>query len=221
MNSLLDYGLRILVSSLCGLLLGLERRSKQHPVGIRTLVLISISSTLLSILSINMADAGIGHGDPTRIAAGVVTGIGFIGGGAILRQGFNIRGITTAAIIFSASAIGLACGAELYIPTAITLLISIFVLYALNKVERKLFPAAKNKQLTLTFQGNIPSEEIIITILKKYGLIIHDLNMEYSVDNNQSKLIYTIKTPDSLDTANLASELKNINNLVSFTLADR
>lgn len=221
MNSLLDYGLRILISSLCGLLLGLERRSKSHPVGIRTLVLISISSTLLSILSINMAGSGIGHGDPTRIAAGVVTGIGFIGGGAILRQGLNIRGITTAAIIFSASAIGLACGAAMYIPASITLLIAIFVLYALNKVERKLFPAAKNKQIALTFHGKIPDENSIVDILKKYGLIIHDLNMEYSMANDQTKLIYTIKTPDLLDTANLASELKSINNLENFTLADR
>lgn len=105
---LLDYSIRIATSFFCGIILGLERRSKQHAVGIRTLALISISSALLSILSINMASAGNGAGDPTRIAAGVITGIGFIGGGAILRQGLNIRGITTAAIIFTASAIGLA-----------------------------------------------------------------------------------------------------------------
>ena len=155
MNIILDYSIRIAVSFLCGLLLGLERRSKQRAVGIRTISLISVSSALLAILSIDMTLCGFGQGDPTRIVAGVVTGIGFIGGGAILRQGFNISGITTAAIIFTASAIGLSCGAGMYIPAVITLIASIIILYALNKVERRFFPAAKNKQIALIFESAV------------------------------------------------------------------
>lgn len=104
----IDYAIRIGVSFICGFCLGIERKSRQHSVGIRTLVLISISSCLLSILSIYMAESFNVTGDPTRIAAGVASGIGFIGGGAIMRYGLNIRGLTTAAIIFTASAVGLA-----------------------------------------------------------------------------------------------------------------
>lgn len=218
---LLDYSIRIAASFFCGIILGLERRSKQHAVGIRTLALISISSALLSILSIDMASAGNGAGDPTRIAAGVVTGIGFIGGGAILRQGLNIRGITTAAIIFSASAIGLACGAAMYIPAAITLFVSIIVLYALNKVERKLFPAAKNKQLTISIEGTTFDKQKIKDLMTSNGIIIHDLNLSYSKEENKTTLFYTIKTPDSLNTVNLADDFRKIDNIINFSLGDR
>lgn len=218
---LLDYSIRIAASFFCGIILGLERRSKQHAVGIRTLAFISISSALLSILSIDMASAGNGAGDPTRIAAGVVTGIGFIGGGAILRQGLNIRGITTAAIIFTASAIGLACGAAMYIPAAITLFVSIIVLYALNKVERKLFPAAKNKQIVFTISGTSFNEQKIKDIMISNGIIIHDLNISYSAEDNRTTLIYTIKTPDLLNTVNLADDFRKIDNIINFSLGDR
>lgn len=218
---LLDYSIRIAASFFCGIILGLERRSKQHAVGIRTLALISISSALLSILSIDMASAGNGAGDPTRIAAGVVTGIGFIGGGAILRQGLNIRGITTAAIIFTASAIGLACGAAMYIPAAITLFVSIIVLYALNKVERKLFPAAKNKQLTISIEGTTFDKQKIKDLMTSNGIIIHDLNLSYSKEENKTTLFYTIKTPDSLNTVNLADDFRKIDNIINFSLGDR
>ena len=144
-----DYAVRIAVSFACGFCLGIERKSRQHSVGIRTLVLISISSCLLSILSIYMAEAFNVEGDPTRIAAGVASGIGFIGGGAIMRYGLNIRGLTTAAIIFTASAVGLACGAALYVPALLTMLALAIVLFIMNRLEKKIFPAAKSKLFTI------------------------------------------------------------------------
>ena len=104
MDIQIEYLIRIGLSFACSFVLGLERKSHQHTVGIRTLVLMGLSSCLLSILSIHMAEFPVVKGDPTRIAAGVITGIGFLGGGAILKQGLNIRGLTTAAIIFSTSA---------------------------------------------------------------------------------------------------------------------
>ena len=109
-DQLLIYGIRLIISFLCGLLLGIERKSRQNAVGIRTLVLISVSCCLLSILSVYVAQTystDTGKGDPTRIISTVITGIGFIGGGAILKQGLNIRGLTTVAIILTKAAIGL------------------------------------------------------------------------------------------------------------------
>ena len=85
-NLYLEYAVRLSASFLCGLVLGLERKTKHHTVGIRTLVLISMSSTLLSIISYTMAELP-GRpqgGDPTRIAAQIVSGIGFLGAGAIM-----------------------------------------------------------------------------------------------------------------------------------------
>ena len=98
-NIVLIFLMRTLLSVFCGFCLGLERKIKKHPVGIRTLVFLSLSSCLFGMTSITMAKQGIMTGDTTRIAAGVVSGIGFLGAGVIFRQGFNIHGLTTAAII--------------------------------------------------------------------------------------------------------------------------
>ena len=115
-DNILDISLRFALSMICGILLGIERKSRQNAVGIRTLVLISISCCLLSLLSVFIAENASIQGDPTRIASTTVSGIGFIGAGAILKQGLNIRGLTTAAIIFTAAAVGLSCGAGFYLP---------------------------------------------------------------------------------------------------------
>ena len=117
MNIYIEYTIRLALSFVCSFILGLERKSHQHIVGIRTLVSMGLSCCLLSILSVYMAETPAVEGDPTRIAAGVITGIGFLGGGAILKLGLNIRGLTTAAIIFMTSALGMSFGAGLYFPT--------------------------------------------------------------------------------------------------------
>ena len=220
-NIYIDYAVRIAVSFVCGFCLGIERKSRQHSVGIRTLVLISISSCLLSILSIYMAESFNVEGDPTRIAAGVASGIGFIGGGAIMRYGLNIRGLTTAAIIFAASAVGLACGAALYFPALITMVALAIVLFIMNKLEKKIFPAAKTKILTITFSGtDIPKRFLTETMLR-YGFIIHDMNIEYDKPLNQTKLVFTSKAPDRLNLMDFTKEIESLEKIVSFKLDDK
>ncbi len=220
-NIYIDYAVRIAVSFVCGFCLGIERKSRQHSVGIRTLVLISISSCLLSILSIYMAESFNVEGDPTRIAAGVASGIGFIGGGAIMRYGLNIRGLTTAAIIFAASAVGLACGAALYFPALITMVALAIVLFIMNKLEKKIFPAAKTKILTITFSGtDIPKSFLTETMLR-YGFIIHDMNIEYDKPLNQTKLVFTSKAPDKLNLIDFTKEIESLEKIVSFKLDDK
>ena len=220
-NIYIDYAVRIAVSFVCGFCLGIERKSRQHSVGIRTLVLISISSCLLSILSIYMAENFNVEGDPTRIAAGVASGIGFIGGGAIMRYGLNIRGLTTAAIIFTASAVGLACGAALYFPALLTMLALAIVLFIMNKLEKKIFPAAKTKILTISFSGtDIPKSFLTETMLR-YGFIIHDMNIEYDKPLNKTRLVFTSKAPDKLNLIDFTKEIEGLNNLVNFKLDDK
>ena len=217
----IDYAIRIGVSFICGFCLGIERKSRQHSVGIRTLVLISISSCLLSILSVYMAENFNVKGDPTRIAAGVASGIGFIGGGAIMRYGLNIRGLTTAAIIFTASAVGLACGAALYVPALLTMAALAVVLFIMNRLEKKIFPAAKKKILTITFNGtDIPKSFLTETMLR-YGFIIHDMNIEYDKPLNQTKLVFTSKAPDRLNLMDFTKEIESLEKLVSFKLDDK
>ena len=215
-----DYAIRIAASFVCGFCLGIERKSRQHSVGIRTLVLISISSCLLSILSIHMAEVFKVNGDPTRIAAGVASGIGFIGGGAIIRYGLNIRGLTTAAIIFTASAIGLACGAALYFPVVLTMLSVAIVLFMMNRLEKKIFPAAKSKLVTIIFTGADFPKSFLTETMQRYGFIIHDMNIEYDRPLNQTKLVFTTKTPDRLSLIEFTKEIESLENLITFKLDD-
>lgn len=210
-----EYLLRIFCSLICGFCFGFERKLRHHTVGLRTLILISISSCLLSIVSAGMANQGTFTGDPTRIAAGVITGIGFLGAGAIFHQGLNIRGLTSAAIIFTVAAMGLACGAGFYIPAFVTLFCTLLIMLFMGKVEHKLFPAEKNKRIEIEFQTDNIDEGAIKNILLENGLIIHDLDIRYLSDDEEfgkahSKVlfVYLVKSPDNLNAMNLIKKLK-------------
>lgn len=220
-NLYLDYTLRILASFISGFCLGLERKIHNHAVGVRTLVLMSVSACLLTIASVEMADAGVITGDPTRIAAGVITGIGFIGGGAILRQGFNIRGITTAALIFTTSGIGLAFGASLYFPAILTFAIVMISLLALEKLEHKIFPAENTKVLHFEFDSVGIDEEAILEVLKKEGMIVLDTDIEYSAKKGQAIISYMVKCPIKIDYVKLAKKVSKIDNLINFTMSKK
>ena len=220
-ETILDYFLRFALSMICGILLGIERKSRQNAVGIRTLVLISISCCLLSILSVHLAQMGVIKGDPTRIASTAVTGIGFIGGGAILKQGLNIRGLTTAAIILTSAAIGLSCGAGLYVPVVITMVIVLVILFTMNRLEKVIFPATKTKLLHLTINGLNCQEDKIVKVLTDNGIIINDLNVKFVAEEKRTELFFTVKTPDKLDSFKLASQLSKIERLASFAINDK
>ena len=169
---------RILFSFVAGFVFGYERKSHQHPVGLRTLILISVGSTVLMLISIHMATLFPGKVDSARIAAQAVSGIGFLGGGAILRYGRNIRGLTSAAIIWAASAIGLAIGAGMYIVSLCSLVLCICALLILHKFESMYFPSEDSKILLLRFKGVNINFDMVREIVKKCGLKDSSQNVE-------------------------------------------
>jgi len=114
---------RLLVAAVLAGLVGLERESKDKPAGLRTNILVGIGSALIMMISLYF-DA-----DAARIAAGVVTGIGFIGAGLVIQGRNEVHGITTAAAIWVVSAIGLTVGAGYYAPAVVTTAIALIVLY--------------------------------------------------------------------------------------------
>jgi len=229
MNAILDffsthiyaeYFFRIILSLIFGSMLGYERKLRRQIVGMRTLVMISVSSTLMGILSIEMAHDAFHAGDPTRVAAGVITGIGFVGGGAIMKQGLNIKGLTTAAIIFATAGIGLACGAGLYVPCLITFIVVLFSLFIMEKFEHMLFPMERTKILTVKFSGSKIDEPKIADILSQHNFSISDLNIEYNVKKDQTTLMYTVRIPHAADSIKLASDFSTFENLIDFTLGE-
>jgi len=127
-----DLLLRLLLAAGLGALLGVEREYRHKPAGLRTNILISIGAALFTIVSIELTTGG-GSGD--RVAAQIVTGIGFLGAGAILRHGATVQGMTTAATIWVNAAIGMAAGAGLLRLAIATTMLTIAVLFGLPFIE--------------------------------------------------------------------------------------
>jgi putative Mg2+ transporter-C (MgtC) family protein len=125
---------RLLLAALLGAALGMEREWRQKFAGLRTNILIAIGSALFTVMSIDLSAAS--GGDATRIAAQIVTGIGFLGAGAIMRTGGSVRGLTTAAMIWVNAAIGVAVGGGEYRVAIIATVVALVVLILLNPVER-------------------------------------------------------------------------------------
>ena len=137
-----DLSARLLVGALLGLAIGFEREIHGHPAGLRTHMLVALGSALFTVLSIHgfAGDAGSGPVDPTRIAAQIVSGIGFLGAGAILKYGTSIRGLTTAASLWATAAVGMAVGAGSWVLAVAGTAIVVFSLWPLNIVIARLRP---------------------------------------------------------------------------------
>lgn len=108
---LTDYMIRMLCALLTGAAIGAERQYKQHSAGLRTNILVSIGAAAFTVLSYSLTT---GSGDPSRVAAQIVSGIGFLGGGLILKDGFNVRGLNTAATIWCSAACGTLSGVGMF-----------------------------------------------------------------------------------------------------------
>jgi len=127
-----DLALRLLLAAGLGAAIGIERELRQKPAGLRTNILIAVGAALFTIVSVEMASAG---GASDRIAAQIVTGIGFLGAGAILRGRASVHGMTTAATIWVNAAVGMAAGAGYPLMATIATAITLVVLLALAPID--------------------------------------------------------------------------------------
>lgn len=145
-----------LATVLCGAV-GLEREWRQQTAGLRTHWLVGLGSCLYTLLSIH----AFGAVDPSRVAAQIVTGIGFVGGGAILRQGLSVRGLTTAATLWTVGAIGMACGTGSFGVASVVTLIALLGLICFNALETHL-PLLPQPLTVMIRVGVRPDVEIAV-----------------------------------------------------------
>ncbi len=134
--TLVDVIIRVVLALVLGGLIGIEREIREHTAGFRTHILVSVGACVFTIASY-YGVSGTDY-DPHRIAAQVVSGIGFLGAGAIIRYGVTVRGLTTAASLWAVAAIGLTCGQGFYSAAAVTTAVVIASLYLLGIIERRL-----------------------------------------------------------------------------------
>ena len=153
-----EAALRLGVAGALGAVIGFERELRDREAGIRTHLLVSMGSALFTIVSAFgfhefLANGGaVVRADPTRIAAQIVTGIGFLGAGAIIREGLSVRGLTTAATLWVVAAIGMASGAGYYWPAVATTVLTIFALWPLRLIAYRMIERIKPEENRLTVE---------------------------------------------------------------------
>lgn len=175
-----EMTLRILFALVIGGLIGLEREFGQHSAGFRTHILVCLGSALIMLLSIYGFGAFMGEpnvrADPARLAAQVVSGIGFLGAGTILRNGNSISGLTTAASLWVVAALGLAVGAGFYYGALITAFLVLVCLFVLNKLERIFSSKRKVAELTVIMREAGGSIQPVMDLVGPLGATIASLS---------------------------------------------
>jgi putative Mg2+ transporter-C (MgtC) family protein len=212
-------GIRLVVSFFAGLLVGVEREAHSQPAGMRTHILISLGSTLAMVVSIFIPQQfpNFQNGDPGRIAAQVVTGIGFLGAGAILRIGGNVKGLTTAASVWAMAMLGLAIGAGLFEISAIALAIILFSLSIMDVIENYFFQDRIFKKIEIVVKKKTAQPEDLSGILKSLKIRITAIDIRKNTAETTEKYIYYAYIPVKLDPEKLAGIMEKVEGVVAFS----
>jgi putative Mg2+ transporter-C (MgtC) family protein len=207
---LLTTGIRLCLAVILGGLIGMERETHKQLAGFRTHILICVGSTLLMILSIYIAQSipDVKAGDPGRIAAQVVTGVGFLGAGAIMRIGANVRGITTAATIWVVAAVGLVVGAGMYLAAIICTGIIIFTLIVLDKFEKRLFQEHFFKTVRVYFTMCVHDTDPVVDLVKNHKIKVKTTEVTHLFEKNKTRLTIYIDVAGHMDTKAMCDTLR-------------
>ena len=190
-----EFIIRIFVAAILGGMIGLEREYRAKEAGFRTHFLVALGSSLFMILSQYGFDTPLDiipktSFDPSRIASQVVTGIGFIGAGIIIFQKNVIRGLTTAAGLWVTSAIGLTCGAGLYILASTTTILVLLCLEVLNVILQRF--GTRNISVTFT-SGSKNNIKEVFRRMKKESVEIYSYNMKERTSSDNHKFAVTME----------------------------
>lgn len=186
-----DFFIRMLLAAILGGLIGFERDVHGRAAGLRTHLLVSLGSAVFTILSELISQTSSAPGfpaDPARIAAQIVSGIGFLGAGVIVKEGASVRGLTTAACLWGAAAIGMAAGSGHYEIAIVTTAISLTSLVFLKFMER-FYPKDTYRMLSVRAPIEVDSTEIIEIVKdKRIKVLSCDIEKNYKTKTTVTKL---------------------------------
>jgi putative Mg2+ transporter-C (MgtC) family protein len=168
--------IRLVAAAALGGVVGLERELDEKSAGLRTHILVCVGSALFTLVSAYgfhdflVSGSAIVRTDPSRIAAQIVTGIGFLGAGVIFRQGGSVRGLTTAASLWIVAAIGMASGAGFWAGAVIATVVALVALRILELVKRRALPTLTGRRLRVDLDADAPVSEVIAR-LERFGQV--------------------------------------------------
>lgn len=198
----LYYILRIIVAGLCGILIGLERKNRSKEAGVRTHCVVACASALMMIISkygfadTVVGEAGIRGADGARIAAQVVSGIGFLGAGMIFVHRNTITGLTTAAGIWATSGVGMAVGAGMYVVGVASALLIVLAQILLHR-DFKWLKNAKSKKLSVKDVNVTGYQQYLTDLLESEGVAVYDVYIE-KTDADTCNYTFMIEIPQTV-----------------------
>ena len=203
---------KLLVSFFLGAIIGVERQFRRREAGMRTFTLICMGSAAAMLISIWIPQCypNFLNGDPGRIAAQVLTGIGFLGAGAIMQSHGSIHGLTTAACIWVVAVIGLAVGAGMYVPALIGTGLTLVILVSLERLEKRMFLNGVNKILTFICTTATPDLKAVRKILESKNIYIVSVSFESIYEQNKSIITYKVNVKAQSSYMNLFSEIRTL-----------
>ena len=214
---------KLLLSLLLGCCVGMERKRKGQTAGLRTFALISMGATLAMILSIYVPQEylGLKNGDPGCIAAQVITGIGFLGAGAIIQGKGSVRGLTTAAGIWMVATIGLAVGVGMYTVSIVATALIIFILMILEQIEHRLRLAGEMRIIRLKISDIVVDIEGYRKCLADNRVTLIDVYVEYDYAAPLTRLNLVTLARETVDFIKLFEDLRHIKPTESISLANQ
>lgn len=209
---------------LAGALIGLERTFHGRPAGFRTHALVCLASSLLMLLTVyqeqwgGMLSAETVRLDPTRMAQGIMTGIGFLGAGVIFKEGLSVRGLTTAASIWITAAIGILMGAGFYFPAVLATVAVLGTLSVFRWIEMHI-PTEFYAHHTIKFRRDaVIAEEELRKLIRSQGFSIANMSYRLSDEGRSFEYRMVIRTTRRKDLARLAESLRALPELTEFRI---
>lgn len=210
MTGLEEVVLRLFLGALLGGVIGYERYTHGRPAGLRTHLIVCLASVLIMIISVDFQyfakqNPAYIRIDPSRIAAGAITGIGFLGAGVIIKSGLTVQGLTTAACLWIVSAIGLAVGCGIYLPGIIATFITVVALWLLRFTEKKM-QKVSYKFVDITADSAV-QEKDIEEVFKGAKVAVHNIDYGYDRESKIFNYVITISVDVHLDIRNVLGRL--------------
>ena len=214
---------RLLAALFCGALIGYERSFHGRPAGFRTHALVCTASSLLMLVTVYEAHwmgraSGMVQIDPTRMAQGIMTGIGFLGAGVIIKEGLSVRGLTTAASIWITAAIGILAGIGFYFPMVVAVVLTLGILSIFRRIE-VLMPAHAYYFFALRFApGKAMTEPQLRELVQSHGFTI--ANFSYRLDSPERLRRHSmvLRTADRAGAGRLAVTLEKMDAVLEFRI---
>jgi putative Mg2+ transporter-C (MgtC) family protein len=203
------------------MIVGFERERQNQPAGLRTHTILAIGSCLAMTISINLAmqfTPLVPNGDPARLAAQVVSGIGFLGAGAILRYGTSVKGLTTATSLWTMAMVGLAIGAGHFFSGIATTVMLLVILVLLNVLEKKWIRSYVTISISVTAIDNSSLTEDLIILFKKLKKKVLSISLESDIPANKFTTTMVVKTIEDDPMNDIRDGLSQIKGVTHYRL---